>query len=124
MHWTLVTILGDSGALFYILSDHHELQLLFLLYVLPCCWYQDLFDAEFTVRNGYLVGKSSLVYIRSPHGSVHRRATGSEYTCSLKFKKQQKYSFQIISLLPFLLPGSTNKNQSDVWILCVMSLLL
>lgn len=56
MPWAFVTVLWDVEALFYIFNDYCELQLFSLLFVLHCCWYQDLFDARYTVRNGFLDG--------------------------------------------------------------------
>lgn len=56
MPWAFVTILWDVEALFYIFNDYCKLQLFSLLFVLHCCWYQDLFDAKFKTRNGFLNG--------------------------------------------------------------------
>lgn len=79
------------------------------LFVLHCYWCQDLL----TLSSQSGMGAWMVLWgVRPDHlmvGGGHRRATGSEYTPSLKKKKKEFVSN--ISLLPLLLPGNTNKNQ-------------
>lgn len=114
--WTLVTILRDLGTLFYILSDYRELQLLFLLFMLHCQWHLGLFDAKFMVRNRGLNGsdwcyrESSLVYIGSPCGRLHRRDVGNRYPPFLKLKTTATTK-SLSSQYLFALPPAARKKQ-------------
>lgn len=100
MHWIFVTILPGLGALFYILDGCDELELLNLLSVLHCCWFQDLSDAEFKVRNGCLDGKTRALGSSAWSASGHLVGGSTEElqgvrTALLKIKKG-KTSFKYL----------------------------
>ena len=113
----------STGVTIYVITMSCNCYFCFLC----CLWHLALFDAKFMVRNGGLngwgwcCGESRLLCINSPLQKGRQKSCRGGYPPSLKLKRRQLQNPQLpsISLPSLLLPGSNNKSQLELGIVCL-----